>query len=461
MSMHSASPIGKVRVAVIICCLILIAGIVGCSYINDRNASVLSKDDITNKIESTDTEDLKHSYLSEYIKKYGVGNINTYKINQAESIVRSNFYKELPDRDTLAKETVSLFVEYFYDEIDLNNRDEVTDAIINCFIATIDDRWAYYRTSDQYLDYAGSLEGGSEFVGIGVRIDAETLEILSVFRDSGAFEAGIKRKDVIYGVDGKTVEDTPKDELVNMIRGEVDSTVKVTVKRGDELLEFTITRKLLKEATVYYDINENNLGYIEILQFVGTTADEFKEAVDYCTARNAKALIIDVRFNPGGLLNSVVEVIDYLAPDAEGRRIASYTQNGENIVYYTGDKHSVDVPIVVLCNENSASGAELFTAAMRDYGKDGVMSTLVIGKTTYGKGLVQTSFLLYDNSALTFTIGHYNPPCNVNFDGIGVIPDIEVDEVPDADAPLDLATEKALELASKNDGFTVYLGEAA
>ena len=461
MSMHNASPIGKVRVAVIICCLILIAGIVGCSYINDRNASVLSKDDITNKIESTDTEDSNYSYLSEYIKKYGVGNINTYKINQAESTIRSNFYKELPDRDTLAKETVSLFVEHFYDDIDINDRGAVTDAILNCFIATIDDRWAYYRTADQYLDYSGSLAGGSEFVGIGVRIDAETLEILSVFRDSGAFEAGIQRKDVIYGVEGKTVEDTPKDELVNMIKGEVDSTVKVTVKRGEELLEFTITRKLLKEATVYYDIDENNLGYIEILQFFGTTADEFKEAVDYCTTRNAKALIIDVRSNPGGLLNSVVEIIDYLAPDAEGRRIASYTQNDENIVYYTGDKHSVDVPVVVLCNENSASGAELFTAAMRDYGKDGVMSTLVIGKTTYGKGLVQTSFLLYDNSALTLTIGHYNPPCNVNFDGIGVIPDIEVDEVPNADAPLDTAIEKALELASKNDGFTVYLGEAA
>ena len=461
MSMHNASPLGKVRVAVIICCLILIAGIVGCSYLNDKNTSVLNKDEIIDKIETSDTENLDYSYLSAYIKKYGIGNINAYKINQAESSITSNFYKDLPEKDVLAKEIVSLFVEHFYDNIDLSSKDAVTDAVLQCFVAALGDRWAYYRTAEQYLDYSGSLEGGSEFVGIGVQVNPETLEISTVFIDSGAYEAGIKPRDIIYGVDDKTVENTSSAELLEMIKGEVNTTVKIVVKRGDELKEFTVTRKLLTQRTVNYDIDENNLGHIQIFQFLASTSEEFREAVDYCTTRNVKALIIDVRGNPGGLLNSVVEIIDYLAPDKDDRRIASYTQSGQNIVFYTNDKHSVDVPVVVLCDENSASGAELFTAAMRDYGKEGVMDTLVIGKTTFGKGLVQSSFLLYDNSALTFTIGHYNPPCDVNFDGIGVIPDIEVEDVPNADAPLDIAIEKALELASKKDGFTVYLGEAA
>ena len=462
MSMNSASPLGKIRVGVIICCLVLILGILGCSYLNDKNSSVLDKDEITNKVENSENESSDFSYISAYIKQYGVGNINTYKINQAEANINSYFYKELPDRAVLAKEIVSLFVEHYYDKIDLNDKNAVTDAVLECFIAALDDRWAFYRTAEKYQDYSDSLEGGSEFVGIGVQVNAETLEISMVFRDSGAYEAGIKPRDIIYGVEDKTVENTSKEELLNMIKGEEGTTVKITVKRGEELKEFTVTRKRLTEKTVNYDIDGNNLGHIQITQFLGTTAEEFKEAVDYCTTRNVKALIIDVRGNPGGLLNSVVEIIDYLAPDAEGRRIASYTQSGENIVFYTGDKHSIDVPVVVLCDENSASGAELFTAAMRDYGKDGVMNTLVIGKTTYGKGLVQTSFLLYDNSALTFTIGHYNPPCDVNFDGIGVIPDIEVeDNVLGTDVPLNLAIEKALELASKKDGFTVYLGEAA
>ena len=462
MSMNSASLLAKVRIGVIICCFVLILGILGCSYVSDKNSSVLDKNEITNNIENTETENLDYSYLSAYIKKYGVGNINTYKINQAETKITSYFYKELPDRDALAKEIVSLFVEYYYDKIDLGNKDVVTDAVLDCFVKAIGDKWAFYRTAEKYQQYTSDLAGGAEFVGIGIRVNSDTLEISMVFRESGAYESGIKPRDVIYGVNDKTVENTAKDELLDMIKGDEGSTVKITVKRGDELKEFTVTRKRLVDKTVNYDIDENNLGHIQITQFLGTTAAEFKEAVDYCTERNAKALIIDVRGNPGGLLSAVVEIIDYLAPDAEGRRIASYTECGENIVFYTGDKHSVDVPVVVLCDEYSASGAELFTAAMRDYGRDGVMNTLVIGRTTYGKGLVQTSFLLYDNSALTFTIGYYNPPCDVNFDGIGVIPDIEaVDGVIGTDIPLDIAIEKALELANKKDGFTIYFGEAA
>ena len=462
MSKKTASPIGKVRIAVIICCLVLILGILGCSYINDKNSSVLDKDVIINNIENTDKDNSTYYYLSGYIKDYGIGNINTYKINQAESYIENYFYKEIPDRAELAKQIVSLFVEYYYDNIDLNNKEAVTDAVLSCLVASINDRWAHYRTAEKYQDYTNDLEGGSEFVGIGVRLNAETLEISLVFRDSGAYEAGIKPRDIIYGVDDKTVENTEKDDLIDMIKGEAGSTVKITVKRGEELKEFTVTRKRLIEKTVNYDIDENNLGHIQITQFIGTTAEEFKQAVDYCTAEKVKALVIDVRGNPGGLLNSVVEIIDYLVPDAEGRRIASYTQSGQNIVFYTGDKHSVDVPVVVLCNEGSASGAELFTAAMRDYGKAGVMNTLVIGETTYGKGLVQTSYILYDNSALTFTIGHYNPPCDVNFDGIGVIPDIEVeDNVLGTDTPLNVAIQKALELSNKKGGFTVYLDNAA
>lgn len=460
--MNNASFLAKVRIGVIICCFVLVLGILGCSYVNEKNSSVLDKDDITNNVENAENESSDFTYLSAYIKEYGVGNINTYKINQAESFIKGHFYKELPDKSTLAKEIVALFVEHYYDKVDLNDKNAVTDAVLDCFIDAIGDRWAFYRTEEKYQDYSSDLEGGEEFVGIGVRVDTNSLEISMVLRNSGAYESGIKARDIIYGVDDKTIENTPKDELLDMITGAEGSTVKITVKRGDELKEFTVTRKRLIDKTVNYDIDENNLGHIQITQFLGTTFNEFKEAVDYCTERNVKALVIDVRYNPGGLLSSVVNIVDYLVPDADGRRIASYTHSGENIVFYTDDNHGVDVPVVVLCDEDSASGAELFTAAMRDYGKSGAMDTLVIGKATYGKGLVQTSFLLYDNSALTFTIGYYNPPCDVNFDGIGVIPDIEVeDDVIGTDKPLGIAIEKALELANKKDGFTVYLSEAA
>ena len=183
--------------------------------------------------------------------------------------------------------------------------------------------------------------------------------------------------------------------------------------------------------------------------------------MDYCEANGAVALVIDVRYNPGGLLSSVVSVIDYLTPDADGRRIASFTQSGQEYVYYTSDGHSVDLPIAVICNEGTASAGELFTAAMRDYGKDGVLDTVIVGTTTYGKGVVQSSYTLYDSSGITYTIGYYNPPSDVNFDGIGVIPEVEAKEVEGKDAPLDTATKEVLKLINTNGSVAASIGAAA
>ena len=199
MSMHHNSPLGKVRGIIIICCLVLIFGILGCAYLNDKNTTVLDKDEILNNIQNE--ESLNYSYISSYIKKYGVGNVNAYKINEAESKLENNYYKygELPSKDVLAKAIVSLFVEEYYDKIDLNNKTVVTDAVLDCFLRSIGDKYAYYRTAPEFEDYNQSLEGGDEFVGIGIQIDANTLEILMVFKDSGAYDAGIRPKDILVG----------------------------------------------------------------------------------------------------------------------------------------------------------------------------------------------------------------------------------------------------------------------
>lgn len=461
MSMNFASSLGKLKVVAIICCLVLIFSILGCSYLSDINNSVLNKDEIINKVESLTDEDPDYEYLSSYIKKYGIGNINTYKINQAESKIRNNYYKELPERQQIAENTVSLFLEYFYDKIDLNDRNAVTDAVLECFLVSIGDPWAYYRTAEKYQDYSQSLEGGGEFVGIGVVMNSQTLEITTVYTGSGAADAGIKAKDILYGVEDKTSDDTPVDELLNLIKGEPDTTVKIVVKRNGELKEFNVMRKILTERTVNYEINEHGIGYIQITQFLSSTVTEFKEAADYCVNNNARAIVFDLRSNPGGLLSSVVSVIDYIVPDADSRRIGSYTMNGEEQVFYTGDKHSIDLPIVVICNEGTASAGELFTGAMRDYGKSGVLDTLIVGKNTYGKGVAQSSFYLYDGSALTFTIGYFNPPSNVNFNGVGVAPDIIVEEIEGIDEPLAIAQQKALEMAIVKESIAYIFSDAA
>ena len=461
MSMHSYSPLGKLRWVVVICCVILILGIIGYAYLSDKNDITLSKEEILNTVEEIGNEDYGYTYVSSYVKKYGIGNVNTYKLNNVESYLEGSFYKELPEEREIAKSITLLFVEYYYDKIDLSDKTEVTDAVLYCLFASIGDPYAYYRSTEEFSAYLESLQGGEEFVGIGVLMNQETLEVLMVYPDSGAAEAGIMPHDIIYGVDGKTVEDTTNEELLNMVRGEIGTTVKVTVKRGGELMDFTVTRKLLTERSVLYDIGENKVGYIQITQFLQDTPTQFKEAVDRCEENGAIALVIDVRYNPGGLLNSVVDVIDYLTPDAPERRIASYTQSGTEYVFYTDDGHSVDLPIAVICNSSTASAGELFTGAMRDYGKEGVMKTVIIGETTYGKGVAQNSYPLYDQSGITYTIGYFNPPCDVNFDGIGVTPDILVEEITGKDAPLEKAYEKALEYTKVNNGTEINLGAAA
>ena len=460
MSMHHASPFGKLKGAIVIICLVLIFSILGCAYLSDKYTTVLDKDEILNKIETTESND-KYSYLSSYIKAYGIGNVNAYKINEAESRIYDYYYKELPERQELAKTVVALFIEHFYDKIDLNDKNAVTDAVLNCLVEALGDPYAFYRTAPQFQDYTQDLEGGDEFVGIGIMINSQTCEITMVYKDSGAYEAGIRPKDILYGVEDKTTDTTSVDELLTMVKGEPNTTVNIKVKRDGELLEFNVTRKILTERTVTYQILDNGIGYIYISQFLGTTYTEFIEAVDYCTEMNAEALVIDVRYNPGGLLSSVVSVIDYLTPDSADRRICSYTQAGVEEVFYTSDGHSVNVPIAVICNEYTASAGELFTAAMRDYGNEGVLDTVIVGTTTYGKGIAQSSFYLYDNSALTFTIGYFNPPCNVNFNGEGVHPDFEVEEVTEYDLPFNTACEKVLELVSTKQTASVYYGIAA
>ena len=450
MSMNFVSPLGKVRTVVVICCFILIVSIFGYAYFNNGNNSVIAKDEVLENVETLDIDELKYDYVSSYIKKYGIGNINTYKFNAVEQQLEADFYRELPEEKELAKNICLLFVEHFYDKINLEDKEEVTDALLKCLIASLDDPYAYYRTKDEFDEYLGNLESGEEFVGIGVIMNAETLEILMVYPDSGAAEAGILPKDFIYAVDGKSIDEYSKEEVLALIAGEPETTVTVTVKRGEQKLDFTVTRRVLTERSVYYEITEDKIGIIQITQFLEDTTPQFIEAVDYCTENGAVALVIDVRYNPGGLVNTAVAIVDYLVPDAEGRTIISYDRAGDSYKYYTTDGHSVDLPIAVLCNERSASCAELFTSAMRDFDEEGCIDAIIVGTTTYGKGVAQSSYMLYDGSGITYTICYLNPPSGVNYDGIGIIPDVEVHEVEEFDAPLSSALEELAKIINTN-----------
>ena len=394
-----------------------------------------SKEKIAESIESFDEDEKAYKYASSYLEKLGIRGFDKTKFKTCESYFKEMSIYERSDKE-LALKTAELFLEYYYDEIDLNDKNALTDALITCYVTAYGDKYAVYRTQDIYDGYQQDMSGA--FAGIGITVtyneEMNAIEVLSVTDDSGAYEAGIRKGDFIIGAAGKTIYEIGYDELIQLIRGEVGEPVDITFIREGETHMVTAIRKQVVERTVNYSITEDKIGYVQITGFKGNTAAQFREAIDYLEACGAVGIIFDLRNNPGGYLDAVVNVIDYLVPD--GTRIASYNKSGTETVFTAKDGHSVDLPMAVIFNGNTASAGELFSAAMRDYDKAGIIRSVSVGTTTFAKGIMQSTFTFSDGSALTLTTAYYNPPSDVNYDGIGVEPDFTVYEVSNGDAPL-------------------------
>lgn len=411
----------------------------------------LSKEEISDRLTDMADVDKGYAYVGSYLKEYGIGNFNIFKFQQVENNVNTYFYRELPAPHIMATDVVELFLDKCYDYIDIEDETVTTDALLDCYMYCTGDRYAFYRDAEEYADYIDSLSGKDDnMVGIGVNIyqNLETNEILisSVIRRSGAEEAGLLAGDYIIGAGSKTVAADGAEAVLGAISGEAGTRVDITVRRGEEELTLSVERRLINTAeTVYYELDEQTkIAYIEILSFKENTAEHFISAIDSVTSGGAVGIIFDLRSNPGGLLTSVVDVIDYIAP--EGARIASYVQSGNERIYYSDDGHSIELPMVVLCNGETASAGELFCAAIRDYASEemGLINATLVGETTFGKGIAQADIRLNDGSALTFTIAYYNPPCDINYHDEGIVPDIT-----ETDDPLGTAEEELLSLIAE------------
>ena len=287
-----------------------------------------------------------------------------------------------------------------------------------------------------------------EFYGIGVVITynyiEETMTVSEVYSGGGASDAGIKVGDVITKVDGAVVSEIGYSKAVNKVRGENGTTVDITVLRNGEELTFTATRKKVVEESVSYSINENKIAYIKITSFKSNTYKQFKAAIDDVTSKGAVGIIYDLRSNPGGYLTAVVNMISLISP--KGATIVSFTNDYAEAVKDTNNR-SLSLPTVVLCNESTASAGELFTAAMRDFDDTfGYFDVTVVGTKTFGKGIMQNTYSFTDDSSITLTVAFYNPPCGVNYDGIGITPDVVVAESEEGDAQLDAAYAEFLKL---------------
>jgi len=274
----------------------------------------------------------------------------------------------------------------------------------------------------------------ADLVGIGILViyNAEygAIEIAGVMPDSPALEAGLLPGDLIVRVGDEYVSDLGYYVAIEKMRGEAGTVAEFTVMRpaGDgffDEIEFTITRRHVTEQTVMYhrylteDGTVTDIGIIKILQFDAKTPQQFIAAVDELTREGVDKLVFDVRYNPGGELDSITEILDYLLP--EGPIIRAVDRNGKWDTIYS-NASSIDLPMAVLVNGSTASAAELFTSALRDYGK-----AVVVGTRTFGKGTMQSVIPLDDGSAISISTRMYYPPFSDNYEGVGIAPDIVVE----------------------------------
>lgn len=316
-------------------------------------------------------------------------------------------------------EIESIVNGYFVGDID---KDALTDAVCSAYLAALGDKYTMYHTSEEMAEYLSTSEGS--YVGIGVQVSYDTesqgIYIITVFPDSPAMEAGLLVGDIITQVEDIVCSEETYFKAVNAVKGEAGSEVTLKVKRGEETKDVTMARRKVENVSVFYRTIDDT-AVIEVLQFTQTTADDFRAALEQAKKDKVKYYVFDMRNNGGGDLNAIVEVLDMLLP--KGTILTASDKNGTVVQTYSStDKESLDAPMAVLINGNTASAAELFTAALRDYDM-----AVTVGTTTYGKGEMQSLISLDDGSGVRISTYFYNPPCGINYEGIGIIPDVEID----------------------------------
>lgn len=389
-----------------------------------------------------------YDYVWQYLNRWKFPSFTLSKVRSAEHLVKNNFYKEMPEARGLAETTAKTFLNTYYSKIDLKNETAVTDAILSSYVSSLDDRYAIYRTPTEYDSYHSDSTG--TLVGIGVSVsaipEANGIYVNNAISGSPADAAGILPGDIIVAVDGTRVEGMEFEAAANLIRGEVGTKVDITILRGDSEFTLSITRAMVNEQTVIYELTDG-IGYIRITDFKLNTAEQFCEAIDVMKQNGITAVIYDLRANLGGYLSAVIEMLEYLAP--KGVTLASFSNNDKPIVDETD--HTYTPTAIVLTDYNTASAAELFTAGVCDLADMGYGKAITVGKTTRGKGVMQSTYTFTDGASITFTIAYYNPPSGKNFHDVGIPADIEVEYTGEGDTQLDRAYEEIKKLINTNN----------
>ena len=326
----------------------------------------------------------------------------------------------------------SVLESFYFGDVD----DETAkDNIYKAYLSSYGDKYTMYYTADEYKALKESTNG--KFYGIGAvcQLSGEGGVLLVDVYDNGAgYQAGLRSGDRVVNVDGRDITDMELSSAVALIKGDKGTSVTLEVIRGTERLTFSAVRDAVEAKTVSYTLLDNNIGYLSISQCEEVTTKQFKAAVEDLQSQGMKGLVIDIRNNPGGLLDTVVGMLKYMLPD--GLIVYTEDKQGNRKEYKGQDNDEFNLPLAVIVNGNSASASEIFAGAIQDYGKG-----TIIGTQTYGKGIVQTVKPLTDGSAIKFTIAKYFTPKGQDIHGKGVTPDmvVEYDTDADVDTQLDAA----------------------
>lgn len=316
----------------------------------------------------------------------------------------------------------------YYDDVDNEN---LVNGLYKGLFEGIGDVYSDYYTPEEYESLMVSATASLSGIGALLQQDPDTMQvtIVHVYEDSPAEKAGIRDGDMIVQVDDIISTTMELSELVTHIRGEKGTVVHLKVYRAGErdYLELDVERDIVDVPTLTGEMLEDGIGYILITEFGDKTAEEFADQVKELEAQGMTSMIVDLRDNPGGMINSVTDILDQILP--EGVTVWTEDKQG-NKKEYISDAACMDYPMVVLINGNSASSSEIFAGAIRDY----EYGTL-IGTTTFGKGVVQSIRQLSDGSAIKLTTAKYFTPSGENIHGEGIDPDIELEyEYLDPDA---------------------------
>ena len=372
-----------------------------------------------------------------------IGLLSRLGVSGSHTLAGSEYEEYTHLKETYGKvdELRSYIMDNYYVEVD---EEDLDTGILRGVFQGLDDVYSYYMTPAEYEQQMASLTG--VYSGIGVTISAGEsgyVEVVAPTKGSPAEAAGIRKGDLIIAVDGVEYTAAQLDVCAAEIRGPEGTDVTLTVRRKDEIFDVTITRTTIVSQTVEYDMLAHAIGYIAVSGFEQKTAEQFEAALADLEKQGARAFILDLRDNGGGLVDAAVKIADMLLDQG----VVAYTEDHDgNKSPYRSKAGKTDLPYAVLVNDGSASASEILAAGIKDNG-----GGPLVGVTTYGKGIIQTVEQLTDGSGIKMTILQYFSPNGSVIHKTGIEPDYVVELTEDCfdeegNLINDLQLKKAMEL---------------